>query len=558
MPELRLCAIIPTFNNPMTIAAVVNAVRGVIADVIVVDDASSEAGERACAELGAAELAVCVRRNCNGGKGAAVKTGFEEAVKRGFTHAVQVDADGQHDLTQLAALIEAARAAPDALVLGYPIYDASAPKGRMAARKITRFWVNLEVGAPGIVNDAMVGFRVYPLKRALGARATSDRMDFDVEIVVRMVWDGAPVVNVPVQVRYLTAEEGGVSHFQAVRDNLRISRLHSRLMTEKCMRWFFNKIFGSRGAPGLPPRGEASDESGTWLTERERGALAGLKLVHWIAMAVGRGPARAVVGFVAFWYALTDARSRKYSREWLTRTGQASGWWAVYQHILRFAHAALDRIFLVSSGTETFSFERTGNEYLVDLAQSKRGAMLMGAHLGSFEAMRAGATGESFPINIVGHIENARMINALLAEVSHGKSNVRVIHVGTDPVAFALKVRERLAEGEMIAILADRVGLNDKQVVVDFFGAPAAFPTGPFLLAATMRVPVYLVFGLFFEPNRYCLFCEPFADPLVLPRESRQEALQAAVQRYARRLEAYAMKAPDNWFNFYDFWRPGP
>jgi predicted LPLAT superfamily acyltransferase len=118
-----------------------------------------------------------------------------------------------------------------------------------------------------------------------------------------------------------------------------------------------------------------------------------------------------------------------------------------------------------------------------------------------------------------------------------------------------MRVSERLEQGEMVAILADRVGLNDKQVDVDFLGAKVAFPTGPFLLAAVLKCPVYLVFGLYFEPNRYELFCEPFAERLELPRAGRADALRAVVQRYAERLEHYARRAPDNWFNFHDFWR---
>jgi predicted LPLAT superfamily acyltransferase len=131
----------------------------------------------------------------------------------------------------------------------------------------------------------------------------------------------------------------------------------------------------------------------------------------------------------------------------------------------------------------------------------------------------------------------------------------RVVHVGQDPVGFAMTVSERVENGELVAILADRVGLNDKQIEVPFLGETARFPTGPFLLASLLKCPVYLVFGLYYEPNRYELFCEPFAERIELPRPQRQAALQAVVQRYAARLEHYARLAPDNWFNFFDFWK---
>jgi glycosyltransferase involved in cell wall biosynthesis len=244
----RPVLLVPTYDNPKTVRAVVERARAHLADVLVVDDGSGPAGRAACEALAAAGLAEVVHRLENGGKGAAVKTGFAAAAARGFTHAVQVDADGQHDLGALGALVAAGAAHPGALVLGCPEYDASVPKGRLWARKITRFWVDREVGR-GVIRDAMVGFRVYPLAAALSVEVRGDRMDFDVEIAVRLAWTGMPVINLPVRVVYPDAEAGGVSHFQPLRDNLRFSWLHSRLMTTKIFRGvvgFFGRLLRGR------------------------------------------------------------------------------------------------------------------------------------------------------------------------------------------------------------------------------------------------------------------------------------------------------------------------
>jgi len=296
------------------------------------------------------------------------------------------------------------------------------------------------------------------------------------------------------------------------------------------------------------------EDAVTWLNQGERGAIFGIRIAFFLATAFGRWPMRQFLRIVAFWYAIFDATARRASSTWLTRVyGRPARFSEVYQHILRFARVALDRVFLVRGRTGSIVVNRTGTHHLKALIDEGRGAILVGAHLGSFEAMRAAAT-THYPINIVGHFENARVINGLLEQLNPEKA-AKVVHVGKDPVGFALKVRELLDNGEMVAILADRVGLNDKQVEVDFMGAPAAFPTGPFLLAATLKAPVYLVFGLYYEPNRYELHCEPFADPIVLPRGNRQGALKDVVQRYAQRVEEYARRAPDNWFNFYDFWK---
>lgn len=229
MTDFRPCVLIPTYDNPRTIEAVAQEAKRALSDVIVVDDASAAPGREACARLVEHGVEV-VHRKTNGGKGAAVKTGLARAHELGFTHALQIDGDGQHDLSAVPRLLDEARRAPQALVLGYPEYDASVPRVRLVARRFTQFWIDLEVG-PGVIRDAMIGFRVYPVDATLAARAGGNRMDFDVEIPVRMAWRGVPIVNVPVPVRYLSADEGGVSHFQPLQDNLRFSWLHTRLTT---------------------------------------------------------------------------------------------------------------------------------------------------------------------------------------------------------------------------------------------------------------------------------------------------------------------------------------
>ena len=238
----RVCAVIPTFDNPLTVRGVVEAVSEHGIEIILVDDGSSTPGRAACAALAADGLATLCRLDENLGKGGAVKAGFAAARELGFSHVLQVDADGQHDLDRIPAFVEASRAEPRALVLGYPVYDDSAPRLRRTARRFTAFWVALELGSRTTVVDAMVGFRVYPLDSATSVGRTGNRMDFDVEIVVRMARAGTPVVNLPVRVRYPSPEAGGVSHFQPLRDNLRFSVLHARLCTGGVLGWVWRCV----------------------------------------------------------------------------------------------------------------------------------------------------------------------------------------------------------------------------------------------------------------------------------------------------------------------------
>lgn len=239
---MKVVALVPTFDNPRTVRAVVERVRARGLDVLVVDDGSGPAGRAACDALADAGLATVLRRPVNGGKGAACKDGFRAARELGYTHAFQIDADGQHDLDRIPAFLEAARATPDALVLAYPEYDASAPRSRRIARGLTDFWVAVEVGGRGKIRDAMIGFRIYPLGAGGVLDRVGDGMEFDIEAAVALVRSGAPTVNLPVAVRYLAPDEGGVSHFRPLRDNLRFAWTHSKLCTLGCMRWTARKL----------------------------------------------------------------------------------------------------------------------------------------------------------------------------------------------------------------------------------------------------------------------------------------------------------------------------
>ncbi len=231
----RVCAVVPTYNNPRTVRGVVKSIRVHLPHVVVIDDGSDSSGRRVVAALARDGLAEVRQRKYNGGKGAAVKDGFRLAQSLGYTHALQMDADGQHDPDDIPRFLHAATANPDALVLGQPIFDDTAPLLRRKARLISRFLADLQTGGR-VIADPLCGFRVYPIAPALRARPGADAMDFDLEIAVRMVWLGCPVVNLPTRVRYLTATQGGVSHFRMISDNLLLGWVHAQLCTEAFLR----------------------------------------------------------------------------------------------------------------------------------------------------------------------------------------------------------------------------------------------------------------------------------------------------------------------------------
>jgi predicted LPLAT superfamily acyltransferase len=300
-----------------------------------------------------------------------------------------------------------------------------------------------------------------------------------------------------------------------------------------------------------------------WLDVSEVGSVWGIRFVVALCTLFGRGLARAFLRLLTLYYVLAHATARRASRTYFERLRSASpsadgaatriGFATIYGHFCRFADVALDRLLIAARRFELFEVTCTGREHLEQLASEQRGAILLGAHLGSFEAMRLGAVTQSYPVNMVVNFSNAQRIRSVLERLDP-ELNTRFIEVSDDSVALALRIRECVERGELVAILADRVGPLARHQTAQFLGAPARFASGPFMVAAALRCPVYLTFGLYRGANRYDLYCEPFAEAIDLPRKRREQALQEVVQRYAERLEAYVRIAPDNWFNFYDFW----
>jgi len=291
-----------------------------------------------------------------------------------------------------------------------------------------------------------------------------------------------------------------------------------------------------------------------WLGVAERGSVLGIWFLVWLSTAFGRAPARFALRFIALYYVLLHASIRRISSEYLRRVHGHASLAMVYAHVLRFAEVALDRAFIVSGKLKYFKVTCTGNHYFKELAAKGRGAILLGAHLGSFEAMRTQADREGLRINVLGYFRNARMINAALHKLNPD-ANARVISIDPSNFHFVLSIKERIERGEFIAILGDRGGSDGRVATVAFLDGKADFPTGAYILASLLKCPLYLTFGLYRAPDRYDLFCEPFEEEITLPRDGRDRMLQAYAQRFATRLEHFVRLAPDNWFNFYDFWR---
>ncbi len=284
------------------------------------------------------------------------------------------------------------------------------------------------------------------------------------------------------------------------------------------------------------------------------GTVLGIRFVVALATIGGRSAARWFAMALAVYYTALSARTRRASRQFLARVGEAPSLRNVLRHVATFASVAVDRLFFLRGDLRPFTFELRGHERVKELAARGRGALLLGSHLGSFAAMSAAARDFGVPLSVVADERSAARLARVLRRVAAG-GGPEVIPV--DPKGFdtVFRVKSALAAGHLVAILGDRTtGRDGRNVQVDFLGAPAHLPVGPYVVAHTLGCPVVLVFALFRGPNRYEISCEPFADELRLDRRDRAGALRAHAQRYADRLAFHARSAPYNWFNFHDFW----
>ena len=294
-----------------------------------------------------------------------------------------------------------------------------------------------------------------------------------------------------------------------------------------------------------------------WLDQPESGTVTGIYLLGWTATRIGRWFPRMFLWPVVAYYYLTSAVTRRASRDFQRRVrGRYPTRREVFTHILRFAQVALDRLFFTVGKLDEFEFTRSGSEHLTAVRDRGTGALLMGAHLGSFAAMRGGSQRWEMVVNSIGYNQNSQLINSVLERFGT-HNTLRFVDLANDRVEGLLTVKKRIEEGEFAALLADRVMPGTRSAEVDFLGDKARISTGGFALASVLGCPVFLVFALYRGGNRYDLFCEPFADQIKLPGgRAKNEALQELAQKYANRLEHYCKMAPDNWFNFFDFWSP--
>lgn len=294
--------------------------------------------------------------------------------------------------------------------------------------------------------------------------------------------------------------------------------------------------------------------SPTWLRQQERSNLAILKLMVWISLTLGRPISRFVLYGIAAYYVLFSPKARRASRNYLHRAlARWAEWPDGFRHVFYFASTIHDRIYLLNDRFDLFDIEVIGADAVHAALEKQPGALLIGAHLGSFEVLRAVGRGQAgLKVAMLMYEENARKINAAL-EAINPKATEDIIALGH--MDSMLKASDKLDHGYLVGMLADRALGDDATLDCEFLGEMAPFPVGPFRMAAMLRRPVFFMTGLYLGGNRYQIHFEPLADFSSTPRGERDAAIRAAQQTYVDRLSYFCRLAPYNWFNFFDFWQ---
>lgn len=299
---------------------------------------------------------------------------------------------------------------------------------------------------------------------------------------------------------------------------------------------------------------EAAEKRAEWITHRERGSIALLKVMVFLSLRLGRRASRGVLYGIALYFFLFAPGARRHARRYLRLAlGRAPTAADRFRHILYFATCIHDRVYLAKRQYERFRITIDGEALMREQHESGRGAFLMGAHLGSFEVIRGvGRQQADLSVSMAMYEHNARKINAMMAVVDPG-AKTDIIALGE--IDAMLRISDRLDRGDFVGILGDRTLSDEPLHPVRLLGEPAQLPVGPMRAAAILRRPVFFMAGLYRGGNHYHLVFEPIADFSTTPAGQRETAIASAVERYAALLERYCRSDPYNWFNFFDFWR---
>ena len=612
----RFCFVVPVYRHSSTLAAVLDALRPHGLPIIVVDDGNSLAEHQviveACeafnkavsltsqdihspngidtklhqntcfvnqnstchtSELNVSQLkAHLVSYPLNQGKGFAIAQSLAFAANCGYTHAIQIDADLQHAFEDINTFIESSQQFPDRVISGHPVYDESAPKSRVMGRKITNFWVAIETLSLSLL-DCMCGFRIYPVDSTLAClkeEGFKRRMEFDIEVLVKLYRRGVKINFIDTKVKYF---EGGISNFRMLKDNLAISWMHTSLVLT--MPFHLKGILShwkKHKDTDLSEHCDSDQKVTQWEKKDEKNGLIGMEILLFIRKYLGATVFKLALFIVVFCFWCADKQARRSSKEWfnavnayrLKRSMPVFENVSSLHHFYSFAQAMYDKIAVWHNEIVLNENAILADEQTKEIVQSikernsgGKGAVVLCCHVGNMEVCRALAKKEGTGVTALMHTANAKRFKQIMDKYTNA-DDLKLVEVQSIDAYTAMELDDEINKGNFVAIAADRVAVNNHSSVytVKFMDRYASIPKGPFVLASLLKCDVYLLFSAKAD-GVIKIYLERFTIPKVA-RAKREEMFKDLAQEYASKLETFAAKYPDQWFNFYDYFTDNP
>lgn len=507
------CVIIPHYNHSATLKEVLNRLSSI--PVIVVDDGSTEEHVERLKTYGSNNITFEYLPK-NSGKGAAVCRAIQIASSLGYTHCVQIDADGQHDLGDIPKFIEHSKKFPKSLILGAPIFSDDAPLERVYGRKLSTYLVWIHTRSTS-VRDALFGFRVYPVSsvKLITNQITNYRMGFDAEIIVRLLWSGVDVQNIDTKVQY---PKDGVTHYKYLTDNIDQILLHIRLF--------------------LSPR--------PWFKKRERGSTFGFKLLLFLYNILGRKAFKLLLWPLSVYFSFFS--SLKAQKKYLESASKITGKkLSSVRHIFEFSDSILDSVTSWAEGVKLDDVLWGNKGVIENLLKEKKGGVILSAHYGRIESARVlKRLRPELQCKFLIFRSNSHVYRGMLEKINPDSSTDIIPLEDINPGTI-IEISKLISAGQFVGILADRItaGSSARTIEVPFLGDLLSLPEGPFVLSYLLKAPVI------------SLFCSREGEKMILEwndltpdATDREGYINELAVKYSRVLEIACIRTPYQWFNF--------
>lgn len=551
--QRRDCFIIPCYQHSKTLGALLLELQKYNFKAFVVNDGSDEVNTmqitKACSEHPWVEL---LEHSENRGKGAAVMAGLTKAGEQGYTHAIQIDSDAQHDVSKVKELLALSEGDPTSLVMGLPQYDESVPKARLWGRYLTHFWVWVETLSFKI-KDSMCGFRVYPVAATLAVindNHIGQRMDFDIEILVRLFWAGVPMQQVPVKVVYPV---GGTSSFKMFDDNCLITKMHTKLFFSM---FYKMPLFFLRG-------GDRKQLQSRWHKTEELGSVLGMRIVFFFYRALGRKVVKILLYPICYYYYLLHSQVRRQSKSYIEvyqsycqtlNTNYHA--FTPFHHIYSFADMVLDKFSVWVGDITIDSFDSDDVAELLEISRHQGGAFFISSHYGNIEVCRA--MGRFFPqvkFNALVYHDNAAKFNNYLNKLNN-ETALNLISIRDFSIEHSISLKEKVDKGEWVFMMGDRFSIqnNQRTLAQRFLGKKVELPEGPFLMAYLLEVPIYII-HCYRSGAQFRIQLKKVIPGAERNSKNKKEYMIEIAGAYCSELAGLIEKDPLQWYNFFNFWK---